>query len=119
MLRVLLIDDEEIEYKLIKLMFRDVYEGDYHLEYASTLQDAELLLERKDFDMILLDDNLADGTNAKTNVPVLKTISENTALCIVSKNIDADHLRDKTILDVYDVIDKFDLRARLKRGLAA
>lgn len=119
MLRVLLIDDEELEYKLIKLMFRDVYKGDYQLEYATTLSEAASILERKNFDMILLDDNLADGSNAVSNVPALKGIAANTPLCIVSKNIDAEHLRGKAILDVYDVVDKFDLRGRLKLGFAA
>ena len=117
MLRVLLIDDEELEFKLIKLMFRDVYKSEYELQYAKTVYDAEKLISEKTFDIILLDDNLADGSNATTNVPALKTIASNTPLCIVSKNIDAAHLRDKTILDVYDVVDKFDLRARLEHGL--
>ena len=119
MLRVLLIDDEELEYKLIQLMFRDIYKKNYKLEYVKTIAEAEAILGEQAFDMILLDDNLADGSNAIRNVPALKMITENTPLCVVSKNINAAHLRSTTILDVYDIVDKFNLRDRLESGLAA
>lgn len=119
MLNVLLIDDEELEYRLVKLIFRDVYKADHRLDYACTLDDAEQLLQQSDYDIILLDDKLSDGSTSVENVPVLKSLTKSTPLCIVSKSIDAAHLRDKKILDVYDVVDKFDLKDRLRQGLVA
>lgn len=119
MLRVLLIDDEELEYKLVKLMFRDVYKAEHSLEYAQNLHEAETILEQRSFDIILLDDKLSDGSTSLQNVPFIKSLTKSTPLCIVSKSIDAEHLRDKTILDVYDIVDKFNLRQRLELGFVA
>lgn len=119
MLRVLLIDDEELEYKLVKIMFRDTYRSAHELDYARDLREAEGFLRDKSYDMILLDDKLSDGSTSVENVPALRGMTNKTPLCIVSKSIDASYLKDKTILDVYDIIDKFDLRQRLEMGLVA
>lgn len=119
MLRVLLIDDEELEYRLVKMMFRQGYKGEYELVYAATLAEAATILSSNSFDVILLDDKLSDGSTAFQNVPHLKSIAPATPFCIVSKSLDAAHLQDKAILDVYDIVDKFDLRERLELGLVA
>lgn len=119
MLRVLLIDDEELEYKLVKMMFRDTYKSEHELDYAQNLDAAKAYLRDKTYDIILLDDKLSDGSTSVDNVPALRKMTDATPLCIVSKSIDAAYLQDKAILDVYDIVDKFDLRERLELGLVA
>lgn len=76
-----------------------------------------VLLQRNSFDVILLDDKLANGSTSKTNVPILRQYTGQLPLIVISKSIDATYLKDKSILNVYDVIDKFDLRAKINEGL--
>lgn len=119
MLRVLLVDGDALEFQLIDLIFRDAYRGTYLLSHAQTMEEAEQILTVQQFDIILLDDGLSNGAICIQNTPVLASLVQDTSLCIFSKEIDAAYLKEKVILEVYDAIDKFDLRTRLKNTLAA
>ena len=50
-------------------------------------------------------------------MPAIKEISDDVPLILISSDINAEYLRDKTILDVYDVVDKFHLRKKINEGL--
>lgn len=117
MLNILLVDDDIIEFRLIERMLKDCYEGKFSLRYANTLEKAVTILKTQKTDIILLDDKLDHGRTALDSVPVLKGVNESVPLVLISSNIDADYLRNKTILNVYDVVDKFHLRKRIKDGL--
>ena len=117
MLRILLIDDEIMERRLLQGMLREYYEANFVLEYAPTIEEGISLLQHNVFDVVLLDDKLSDGTTSKINVPALKKFSGKLPLIIISKSIDSAYLKDKSILNVYDVIDKFNLRDRINNGL--
>jgi len=54
MLKILLIDDDETEYHLIKRMMQDCYHDPYILRYSSTLDKAISVLQNEDIDVILL-----------------------------------------------------------------
>jgi DNA-binding NtrC family response regulator len=117
MTRILLIDDDEVEHRLIRHMLRDTMQGPYVLRYAPTVDKALSILKTDDFDVILLDDKLGPGQNATKSVPEIRRITESVPMVLISSVIDADHLRSKTILDVYDIVDKFQLRQRIREGL--
>lgn len=119
MLNILLIDDDPVEFRLVDRMMKDVFEGEYVLRYADSLEKAQIILKTQQTDVILLDDKLNHGRTAVDTVPVLKTINESVPMILISSNIDAAYLQDKVILDVYDIIDKFDLRKRIVEGLLA
>jgi len=117
MLKILLIDDDETEYHLIKRMMQDCYNDPYILRYSSTLDKAISVLQNEDIDVILLDDKLGKGRTAKTTVPELKNIAHNIPLIVISSAIDAAYLKDKTILNVYDIVDKYHLRQKIEEGI--
>lgn len=117
MLNILLVDDDPIEFRLIKRMMKDVFEGDFVLRYAESLEKAETILKTQQTDIILLDDKLNHGRTALDSVPALKNINDSVPMILISSNIDAAYLQDKVILDVYDIVDKFNLRKRIADGL--
>ena len=117
MLNILLVDDDPIEFRLIDRMMKDVYEGEYVLRYAENLEKAEVILKTQQTDIVLLDDKLNNGRTAVDSVPALKNINDTVPMILISSNIDAAYLKDKVILDVYDIVDKFHLRKRIVDGL--
>jgi DNA-binding NtrC family response regulator len=119
MLNILLIDDDDMEYALIKRMLSDCYDAPYMLRYANTLEKGVSILKNQPINIILLDDKLHAGQTSKVTVPLLKQIADNVPMVVISSNIDAAYLKDKTILDVYDIVDKYHLRQKIKDGLLA
>lgn len=117
MTNILLIDDDEVEHRLIRHMLRDCFDGPYVLRYAPTLEKGLTILSSQKFDIILLDDKLGPGHTALKSVPAIREITEQVPMVLISSAIDAEHLKNKTILDVYDIVDKFQLRQRIREGL--
>ena len=117
MLNILLVDDDPIEFRLIDRMMKDAYEGEFVLRYADSLEKAEVILKTQQTDIVLLDDKLNNGRTAVDSVPALKNINDTVPMILISSNIDAVYLKDKVILDVYDIVDKFHLRKRIGDGL--
>lgn len=117
MLNILLIDDDPVEHKLIQRMLKDCYDNPYVLRYADSVDKGIAILKSQQIDLILLDDKLKNGLTAQQSVPQLREHSNNIAMILISSSIKAAHLRDKAILDVYDIVDKFHLRSRIREGL--
>lgn len=117
MLNILLIDDDEVEFRLIRRMLEDCYDGPFLLRYANTVEKGINILKSQGIDVILLDDKLGNGRTAPQSVPALRAVTQNIPFILISSAIDAAYLKDKTILDVYDIIDKYNLRQRIRDGL--
>lgn len=117
MLNILLIDDDEVEFRLIQRMLQDCYDGPFLLRYANTLDKGISTLKSQPIDMILLDDKLGKGRTAEQSVPTLREVTKEIPFILISSAIDADYLKDKTILDVYDIVDKYKLRQSIREGL--
>ena len=117
MLNILLVDDDPVEFRLIDRMLKDTYKEDYVLRYADSLEKAKVILKTQNTDIILLDDKLNHGRTALDSVPALKNINQAVPMVLISSDINAAYLKDKVILDVYDIVDKFHLRKRISDGL--
>ena len=117
MLNILLIDDDPDEHKLIQRMLKDCYNAPYLLRYADTVEKGIAILKNQTIDLILLDDKLKNGRTAKQSVPEIRQFSGDIAMILISSSINAAYLRDKAILDVYDIVDKYHLRGRIREGL--
>lgn len=117
MLKILLIDDDPVEFRLIERMLKDCYSKPFSLRFAQTLEKGITILKTQKTDIVLLDDKLNHGRTAQDSVPAIKEISNDVPLILISSDINAEYLRDKTILDVYDVVDKFHLRKKINEGL--
>lgn len=114
---ILLIDDDIMEFRLIKNMLQDCFDTPFALKYADTLAKGIEMLETQKVDILLLDDKLNSGLTAVDSVPALRAVSENIPFIIISNAIDADYLQNKSILDVYDIVDKYHIRNRIRDGL--
>lgn len=119
MLSILLIDDDPTEYRLIQRMLKSCYAEKFILRYADTIKKAKSILENNIIDVVLLDDKLNHGLRAKDTVPALRQTIQNVPLVVISSVIDAAYLKDKTILNVYDIVDKFKLQDKIHQGLLA
>lgn len=114
---ILLIDDDIMEFRLIKNMLQDCFDTPFALKYADTLAKGIQMLETQKVDILLLDDKLNSGLTAVDSVPALRAVSENIPFIIISNAIDADYLQNTSILDVYDIVDKYHIRNRIRDGL--
>jgi len=114
---ILLIDDDIMEFRLLKNMLQDCFDEPFTLKYANTLAEGIELFETLKVDILLLDDKLNNGLTAIDSVPALKQVSEKIPFIIISNTIDAAYLQNKSTLDVYDIVDKYHLRSKIKNGL--
>ena len=64
--RILLVEDNPIDARLLREMVRDASGGRFHLEQAGCLDDALDLLSRQQFDVALLDLSLPDARGLET-----------------------------------------------------
>src|SRR5579863_7051971 len=64
--RILLVEDNPIDARLLREMVRDASSGRFHLEQAGRLDEALDLLSRQQFDVALLDLSLPDARGLET-----------------------------------------------------
>jgi len=117
MFTILLIDDDSMEFHLVQHMLKECLDEKFVLRYANTIPKAKAVLKMESVDVVLLDDKLNNGLTAEQTVPVLREATENVPLVVISSVIDAAYLKDKTILNVFDVVDKFPLQKKIQDGL--
>lgn len=117
MLTILLIDDDPTEFHLIQGILKECLDEKFVLRYANTIPKAKGILNMESIDVVLLDDKLNNGLTAKQTVPVLREATEDVPLVVISSVIDAAYLKDKTILNVFDIVDKFHLQKKIQDGL--
>lgn len=117
MINVLLIDDDPIEKWIIDRLLKDRYGNQYKLSYASRLDEGLQFLTNRNYDAILLGDDLGDGLTAQDNVPRLIEANPKTPIVIISNFVDnAQHLLGRSTM-AYPVIDKKELSGKIHSGL--
>lgn len=116
MRRFLFVDDDKNEYLYASYVFNRVYGGEYSLDYAQSLNEAEAFLTENPVDAIILDDRLGDGLTSKDTIPVLEKKASKAPIFIVSTDVQARHLRDRIKSGLNKVIDKFDFKDYLASG---
>ena len=117
MLKILLIDDEPIEERITFQLLKRDYGLPFTLEYAKSIEEGMVLLRDRTYDLILLDDRIAPNVTAVQTVPLVRAAAGVVPLILISSSLDAAHLKDKAVLDVYDIIDKYHLKSRIREGL--
>jgi len=116
-LNILLIDDNPIEFHLIDRMLKEEFKEEYILRYASSLDKAKSVLKTQSPDVILIDFNFGRDLFALGFVAALKAIDSKVPMILISNEVNAGYLTDKVLLNVYDIVDKFQLRKRIAAGL--
>ncbi|GHB03268.1 hypothetical protein GCM10009069_27450 [Algimonas arctica] len=117
MRRFLLVDDDEHEFMFVKFLLKDRYKNDFTLTYAQNIEEAQTHLAKEGVDVILLDDRLSRGLTSADSIPQLQKAAFNVPIIVISKDIDAKHLKDRRRLGITKVVDKFKLRDELANGL--
>jgi len=115
LISILLIDDEAWEEDLLSHLCEKVFGGSFRLDYAALGSEAVKLLLENAYDLILLDNNLSHGFNAKFTTPILKEFSRNAIIAIISNNIHQDYLDDPGFLGVDHVLPKTHLDVFLRQ----
>ena len=116
-LNILLIDESVEEFQIIDRMLQDRFDGDYVLRHAKTIGQGTSILETQSPDVILLDSHSGCDLSAPGFTRELKANTSNAPMILKSTEIDAAYLNNGPILDIYDVVDKFDLRNIIAKGL--
>ena len=113
----LLIDDDEPEFIFVNFLLKDRYGEDYSLGYAKSVEEAQTHLSEHGVDMILLDDRLSGGMTSAESIPLLQKRAFHIPIIVVSKDINARHLRDRMRVGTNKVVDKFAFKQALADGL--
>lgn len=115
MLNVLLIDENPVEYRLINQMLKDCHKGPYVIRHADTYEKAITIRKTQKTDIILVDSKLLEAGAPGAGAAALVSISTETKSpeVLTSININVDYLKDKILLEVYDIVDKYQLRRKL------
>jgi len=107
--KILLIDDDAIEKDILVIHLNKAGFETFDIHQVSKCSSGlECLLHNK-FDVVLLDNSLADSISAEFSVPFIKGWLKGAPLIIISNNIDVPHLKSPDILGVDFIVDKKDL----------
>lgn len=109
MLNILLIDDDIIEEKILELQLRKAGFNLFHVEHVTKCSEALKSMLSQRFDIILLDNSLADSISAEFSVPFIKENLQGACLIIISNDTERPHLKDPDILGVDYIVNKLDL----------
>jgi len=115
MYSILLVDDEAWEKEFIGFSCQKILGDFFELDHALRGSEATKLLLEKEYDLILLDNNLSGALNAKFTVPFLKECAGRASIAIISNNIQEDYLVDPSLLGVDYIIDKKQLETFLEK----
>ncbi|RKQ69398.1 response regulator receiver domain-containing protein [Litorimonas taeanensis] len=117
MKRLLLVDDDKLEFMFVNFLLKDRYNDGFELGYASSISDAQDYLSKQGVDYILLDDKLGNGITSAESIPQLQKRAFNVPIVVISKDINGPHLRDRRRMGTNKVVDKFKLKNALADGL--
>lgn len=104
--KILLIDDDPDEKIFISFHLRNFGCSDVIIDHVSKCSERLTKLTQRKYDLVLLDNVLADSISTEFSVPFLKDHLDKTSISIISNNISAPHLSSPSILGVDFIIDK-------------
>ena len=116
-LNILIVDNDPLEVDLISRMLKDNYKGNFVLRRAESLEKADAILKTQRTDVVLLDCETIDNQNPNDLILALSAIDKLAPTILISNEIDFSYLKENVLLDVYDIVDKFNLRKRIANDL--
>jgi len=109
MLKILLIDDDAFERELLIVHLIKAGLNAFDVQQVTKCSSGLECLLHNVYDIVLLDNSLADSISAEFSVPFIKGWLKGAPLIIISNNIDVPHLQRPDILGVDAIVDKKDL----------
>jgi len=117
-MKLLLIDDDAIEHKILNCYITAGMGGPVMLTSALNIETAKDALHSETYDYVFLDDRFTPFDSALETLPLLKPLSRNAKIVIVSSCIAAKHLQSAEALGVSAIINKSDVRAYVSETLS-
>lgn len=117
MLRILLIDDDKHEKKILTHLIKEAGFENFNVEHVTKCAEALNCLSRQQYDFVLLDNALSDSISATFSVPFVQAYLDGTPLAVISNNIDVPHLRNPDVLGVDYIVGKDKLTPFMRRML--
>jgi CheY-like chemotaxis protein len=119
MLKILLIDDDQLEKEIIKnILDKCLVDQPFLLQHVYKSSEAISALLQNQFDLVLLDNMLASSISGKFSVPIIQQYLKEASLVIVSNDVSADYLSHPHILGVDSIVDKKNLEGFLKNFIS-
>ena len=118
MTKVLLIDDDPVEAKLLAAFLRRRFGADeYRLVHAHALDQGLRALQRDRFDHVLLDNRLPPFDDYRQTLPIVRMHARGVEPILVSASLMDRCFEELADYGAPQVIDKFRLRERVQGGL--
>lgn len=103
---VLLIDDDVEELAIIQRIYNAVTRTPVRIDHAYKCSDAVNLLNKYNYDLILLDDRLSGHISAEFSAPFILPSLNTATMAIISNDINRPYLKDPDTLGVDFIVDK-------------
>ena len=114
---VLLIDDDEMEQKLLHTFLTRRYAADFDLTYADTLEAGIGFLQGRTFDAIFIDRILPPYIGAQESYPVLAPHVSSGQIIYISLDTSAYKTRAAEQENPVRFVDKLDMKDEIMAGL--
>ncbi|MBB3460586.1 response regulator [Rhizobium sp. BK377] len=92
--KVLFVDDEFIEFRLLKKKIADLSEPRVDVEYSQSISDALDKIKAARFDLVLLDNRLLPNADFRETVPELRGIGYTGPIGVVSTDISGNYFQE-------------------------
>jgi DNA-binding response OmpR family regulator len=103
--RILLIEDDPADARLVRTALQDTEAGNIHLAHCTSLAEAQRLLESEGSDLVLLDLGLPDSTGL-TAISEIDRVSPQTPIIVLTGTDDGDSALDALRLGAQDHVVK-------------
>lgn len=90
---VLLVDDDPTEYEIIRYNLDKIDDHNISITYVSNLDDALAQLDKKSFDIILIDNMLPPHKDFRQTVPVIRQTSYIGPIGVISSDISGNYFQ--------------------------
>lgn len=117
-MKLLLIDDDDIEHKILNCYITAGMGGPVMLTSALDIETAQAALQSETYDYILLDDRFSPFESALETLPMLKPLAGTTKIIIISSCTAGQHLESSEALGVKAIINKSDVRDYVSERLS-
>ena len=92
-IEVLLVDDDPVEYEIIKYKLDNMKPHDVSIDYVSTLDDALGQLSKKNYDIILMDNMLLPHNDFRQTVPEIRKAKYIGPIGVISNDISGGYFQ--------------------------
>lgn len=114
---IILIDDDPAEKIVVERILSALTNAPFNLDHVTKCSQAIKLIEKRTYQLVLLDNRLSRRMSAKFSVPIIKSAIGTAPIAVISNDVSADYLQSVEALGVDYIIDKANMIDFLKSQL--